>query len=127
VRLIAIGDAVSHSIAGREREMDAFYVGMLGFVRATQGDGAAANPAAAIVYHADNVDLRFAVREPLFHRDDLRPIQIEVLSLAEAEMKIIERELECTRQRGLAPGQESLVLQDPSGNWIEITERRVVG
>ena len=127
VRLIAIGDAASHSIAGREPEMDAFYAGMLGFVRASTGDGAAANPAAVLVYHADNVDLRFDVCEPLFYREELRPIQIEVLSLAEAEMKIIEREIECTRQRGLAPGQESLVLQDPSGNWVEITERRAIG
>jgi hypothetical protein len=126
VRVIAINDAVSHAVAGREREMDEFYVAVLGFVRAIDGEGAADNPAAVITYHAENVDLRFAVREPLFPRDDLRPIQIEVLSLQTVESAIIEREMEYTRQRGISPGSESLVLQDPSGNWVEITERRLV-
>ena len=127
VRVIAINDSLSHAVAGREREMDDFYVAVLGFVRATSGEGAAENPAAVMTYHADNVDLRFAVREPLFPRDDLRPIQIEVLSLQSVEQGIIDRELEYTRQRGISPGMESVVLQDPSGNWVEITERRLVG
>lgn len=127
VRVIAVNDSTSFSIAGREQAMDDFYVTVLGFVRATTGKGSAADPAATITYHAENVDLSFAVREPLFPRDDMRAIQIEVLSLQTAEQAIIDREMEYTRQRGISPGQESLVLQDPSGNWVEITERRLVG
>ena len=34
--------------------------------------------------------------------------------------------MEYTRQRGLNLGEESLVLLDPAGNWVEIVEMRVV-
>jgi hypothetical protein len=30
------------------------------------------------------------------------------------------------REKGLIPGEESLLLVDPAGNWIEIVERRIV-
>jgi hypothetical protein len=46
--------------------------------------------------------------------------------LEEAEKKLIELELEYTRQRGMTPGEESLLLIDPAGNWIELQEYRVI-
>ena len=58
--------------------------------------------------------------------DSLRPLQIEIVSLVETEKKIIEAELEYSRQRGLTPGQETLLLLDPAGNWIELSEMRTV-
>ncbi|HRK30621.1 MAG TPA: hypothetical protein PLD59_06035 [Tepidisphaeraceae bacterium] len=125
VRVIAINDSVSHAVAGREKEMDEFYVTVLGFARAN--DVSVETNFSVLIYHAENVDLSFTIREPIFHRDDLRPVQIEVQSLRVTEQAMIDREMPYTRQRGLAPGQESLVLQDPSGNWVEITERRQVG
>jgi len=58
------------------------------------------------------------------NRQDLRPLAIEVPSLAHAEQKLIEEETEYIRQRGLLPGQDALILIDPAGNWIEIAEVR---
>jgi hypothetical protein len=77
-------------------------------------------------YRAENVLLRFTVHERPPVRESLRPLGVIVLSLADAERKIIERELEYTRQRGTTPGSQSLLLLDPAGNWVEIVEDRRV-
>jgi hypothetical protein len=78
------------------------------------------------VYLADNFALRFDILEGLVERDTFRPLTIEVPSLAEAEAKLIEAEMEYTRQRGLNLGDESLVLLDPAGNWIELVEMKIL-
>jgi hypothetical protein len=78
------------------------------------------------VYLTDNFAVRFDILEGLVGRDSFRPLTVEVPSLAEAEAKLIDAEMEYTRQRGLNLGEESLVLLDPAGNWIEIVEMRVV-
>lgn len=121
VRLISIGDVLSDAVAGTEVAMDELYVKVLEFQRVPQ-------PADAhrMTYQADNAQLNFAVREPIFARDDLRPIQIEVLSLADLSNKLIEREIEFTRQKSIIPGQESIVFQDPSANFVEVTERKKI-
>jgi len=49
-----------------------------------------------------------------------------VLSLAETEQKLIDREIEYTRQKSLQPGTESLLLLDPAGNWIVLSEVRAI-
>ena len=41
-------------------------------------------------------------------------------------MKIIDREFEYQRVKGLTAGSEQLMLKDPAGNWVSITERRGV-
>jgi hypothetical protein len=41
-------------------------------------------------------------------------------------MKMIDRELEYQRIKGLTAGSDQLMLQDPAGNWISLTERRDV-
>jgi hypothetical protein len=64
------------------------------------------------------------VIEPPLRRDDLRPLAVEVPSLADLELRLVETEVEYTRRRGLLPGEESIVLLDPAGNWLEIIERR---
>lgn len=79
------------------------------------------------VYRADNASLHFEILEGHFARETLRPIQIEVPLLGEAEAKLIEAELEYSRERGVAPGQESLLLLDPAGNWIELIEMKPIG
>jgi hypothetical protein len=56
----------------------------------------------------------------------MRPLGLEVPALADLELKLVEAEVEYTRQRGLLPGEESIVLLDPAGNWIEIMDRRAV-
>jgi hypothetical protein len=71
--------------------------------------------------------LRFTiVAEGQLERESIRAQGIEVTSLAEAEEKLIEEEIEYIRQRGLTPGQQSLLLLDPAGNWVEIFENRPI-
>jgi hypothetical protein len=120
VKLVAIDDVHLSSPRGIEAELDAFYVGLWQFQR-DAGE-------AGLVYRADNFRLRFEiVPDDRLERDSLRPQGIEVMSLAEAEEKLIEEELEYVRQRGLTPGQQSLLLLDPAGNWVEIFECRPIG
>ena len=38
----------------------------------------------------------------------------------------MEAKIEYVRQRTLTPGEESLVLLDPAGNWVELVEYRAV-
>ena len=75
---------------------------------------------------ADNFLLRFRLLDPPIVHDALRPQGIEVLDLAELEKKFREAELEYTRERGITPGHETLLLLDPGGNWVEIGEIRLV-
>jgi hypothetical protein len=64
---------------------------------------------------------------PPVERGSIRPQGIEVESLIAAERKLVDAETEFIRQRGLLPGQYSLLVQDPGGNWIELVEARPVG
>jgi hypothetical protein len=119
VKLVTVDHATLPAPAGAEVALDAFYVGLLRFVREP------ADPH-SIVYHAENFDLRFDVIEPPVDRADLRPLGIEVPSLAAAERELIGREIEYARHRGLIVGQDALVLLDPAGNWVQLTESRAV-
>jgi hypothetical protein len=116
VRLITIDDARLPSAAGLERELDAFYVGVLGFARRGSGE--------EISYRAENFSLTFEVIEPPVRRHNMRPLAIEVPSLADLELKLIETEAEYSRRRGLLPGEQAIVMLDPAGNWLEIIDRR---
>jgi hypothetical protein len=42
------------------------------------------------------------------------------------EAELIDREIEYEWHRGVGPGQDRLLLQDPVGNWIELGEFRPV-
>ena len=116
MRLLAVDDARLPAPAGVEVQLDAFYLGLLCFERDPGSDFP--------VYRAENFRLHFDVREPPIQRQDTRALGIVVSSLAALEEKLIDAELEHVRQRGLAPGQETIALLDPAGNWIEITESR---
>ena len=118
VRLIAIADVTLPVIAGMEVDLDRFYVGLLEFARDPDKR--------QLIYHADNFALRFLVQELLPQRGEYRPVQIEVQSLIVAEQKLLDAKIEYVRQRTLTPGQESLVLLDPAGNWVELVEYRQV-
>jgi len=118
VRLIAVADVGLPGRAGCEGAMDHLYVGLLGFVREAAAGG--------LVYQSESFRLCFALVEGLILHDTYRAAQIEVASLAELELRLVESEIEYTRQRGLTAGTECLVLMDPSGNWLEITEHREV-
>lgn len=123
VRLIAVDDVTLLALDGDEEALDDFYVALLQFEKLGP-ETLEPQPA----YRAENFLLRFEHGlPPVLARDSLRLQGIEVESLADTELKLIERELEYERQRGLQPGREVLVLRDPAGNWIEIVESREVG
>lgn len=117
VKLIAVDDVRLTAPAGVEPKLDSFYVHLLGFERSDSRE---------LTYRADNFYLRFDVLERPVAHESLRATAIEIVSLIDAEKRIIEAELEYTRQRGLTPGQETLLLLDPAGNWIELSESRTV-
>ena len=118
IKLIAVNDMRVDAPAGRERELDAFYARLLGMQR-IEGE--------RIVYRAENFDLHVDVLEPPVARDDFRPVRVEVRSLDETALKLADAGVEHVRRRGLMPGDEALVLQDPASNWVELTESRPVG
>ena len=118
VRLLTVEDATLPAAAGLETQLDAFYVGLLGFERDDKADG--------LVYRADNFRLRFEIVEMRPERESMRALAIEVPQLAEIEHRIIEREIEYLRQKGLTPGELRLLLRDPAGNWLEIVEYRTL-
>ena len=121
VRLVAVEDVRLPAPPGLGEQLDLFYIGLWQFERDVEREG--------IIYRAENVRLRFDVdaeQKPI-ERETLRPQGIEVVSLAAAELKLVEAEHDYIRQRGLTPGQETLLLQDPAGNWIELFEVRLVG
>lgn len=118
VRLVAVEDVRLQTSAGLERPLDAFYVSVVGFER---------DPDDSILqYNADNFSLNFDVVEGEVRRDDLRAIGVEVPSLLAVEHKLMRAEIDYTRQKGVDPGREALVLQDPAGNWIELMELKRV-
>src|SRR5205814_9455356 len=118
VRIVAIEDVSLPVIAGLEVQLDDFYVRLLEFARDPD--------VRQLIYHADNFAIRFHVQELLPQRGEYRPLQIEVQSLLLAEQKLLEAKIEYIRQRTLTPGQESLALLDPAGNWVELVEYRAI-
>jgi len=118
VRLVTVADAHLPAWAGSERELDAFYIGILGFER----DAEAQFP----VYRAQNFRICFDVVEPPIAREDMRALGIEVLSLSQVEANLIDEEIEYLREKGMTTGSLHLLLLDPSGNWIALTEARII-
>jgi hypothetical protein len=118
VRLVAVEDCVLTAPAGLERELDEFYIGLLGFQRD--------DPGLPIVYRAENQSLRIEIVETPQPRQNMRSLGICVPSLWELARRFNEVEIEFARLRGLTPGTESLLLADPAENPVEITELRLV-
>jgi hypothetical protein len=118
VKLVSVEDVRMPAPSGVEVQLDAFYVGLLGFEHVP--------PETELHYRAENFTLHFELRERPVEHDDLRPQGIEIPSLAEMELKLIEGEYEYVRQRGVMPGTETIVMRDPAGNWIELGELRSV-
>ena len=119
IRLVTVDDAHLPARAGVERQLDEFYCGLLRLER----DHLCEFP----VYRSENFRIIFDVLEPPIHRESLRALAVEVPSVGAIEQKLIDGEIDFTRQRGLLAGQDRLVLLDPAGNWIEIAEWREIG
>ena len=153
VRLVAVEDVVLITAPGLERPLDAFYVDLLRFeredadpparrvVEPVLGADAPRVPPVRVtrplpplharglqgpVYRGENARISFQVHEPLIERDSVRALGIVVPSLVGLGEQLETREVEFTRQKGLYPGQQSLLLQDPAGNWLEISEHRPI-
>ncbi len=115
VSLLAVEDVRLPAAAGDEAMLDRFYVGILKFER----DAESSLP----VYHADNFDLHFEIGQARRERDDFRMLGVALPSLTEVMHRLIDAEMQFTRQRAVAPGREAIVVLDPAGNWVEITEK----
>jgi hypothetical protein len=120
VRLVAVADVHVPAAAGLEVQLDDFYVKLLRFDREGADLG-------QVTYKSENFRLCFDVLEPPIPRDDFRPIMIDVPSLSLVEEGIIQREIEYEKHKGLAPGHRTLLLQDPTGNWVQLGEMKRVG
>lgn len=119
VRVVAVADVKLPSPPGIEKELDHFYVDLWEFQRDQNLPG--------IVYRAENVRLIFEEWEQQpTERPALRRLGIEIRSVSEGERKLISAEIGYIRQRGLTPGQETLLVLDPAGNWLELFESRQI-
>ncbi len=118
VRLIAVNDVMLPTPPGVEAKLDRLYVDVLRFQRSAELQ--------ELVYYADNFDLRFIVSDRPVKHASLRSLGVQVPSLPEMIERLMAAEIEFSHQRGLVVGLESIVLLDPAGNWVEITDSREV-
>jgi hypothetical protein len=122
VRLLSVEDCQLWVPAGLERQLDEFYAGLLNFERqGPEGDGGGHE----LIYRAENFRLRIEVLERPLPREDFRPLGILVPSLGDLAQRLAEAKIEYERQRGLIPGLDNLLLNDPAGNTVVIGEYRV--
>ncbi|MEM8874296.1 MAG: hypothetical protein AAGD32_08545 [Planctomycetota bacterium] len=118
VRLLAVDDVHRPTVAGQERELDAFYTGFLPLLRES---------APFPTYRAEKHALVFDVLEPPIERESYQPVALEVFDLPATEERLIDAEIEYEKVQHLTPGNDGLLLKDPAGGWVMITEYREVG
>ncbi len=117
VRVTAIEDVRLPTVAGLERQLVEFYRDLLKFEWPDE---------ALLVFKAENVSVLFTVGEGPPHRDDFRPLIVEVPHFADLIKAFNEREVEYEWQRGITPGTDTILLRDPAGNWVSIGWRAEV-
>jgi len=118
VRLDTLADAQLFAIAGMETQLDGFYVDILKFDRDDSEDG--------LAYRAENWRLRFELLERPQPREDYRLLGVVVPSLADIVGRLTDAGVSYTLQVGLLAGQECIVISDPCGNLLAITESRAI-
>ena len=116
VKLVAVEDCRLPAPAGVEVQLDRFYVGLWGFERVES----------ELAYRAENFLLSFDLFERPVEHESLRPLGIEVPSIADAERKLVDEKIDYVRQRGVNAGAETLLVRDPAGNWVELLETRAI-
>jgi len=114
VRLVAVEDITLPATAEESSKLDAFYVGLLRFERDAKDDG--------LVYKAENAKLKFRIVGPDVLREDMRAIGIDVPSLRDLELLLVDKEWPFEKERGIMLGQMTFRLRDPAGNWICLSE-----
>ena len=125
VRLLAISDVRLAAIAGLERQLDAFYAGLLKFER-DGGPDEADGDRHRIIYHAERWRLIFDVVERPASRDDYRPVMVQIPHFGDFIEALAERKTEYEWQKGVAPGVETVFLQDPAGFWVSVGPLRAI-
>jgi hypothetical protein len=114
VRVVAVNDVRLPAAIGREKELDAFYVGVLSFVAGRSDSG-------ALAFAAENVDLVFDVAEPPVNYENLAPTMLEVPSLRNLRARLLDNEIAYETMHGLMPGTEHILVRDPAGNLLAIS------
>jgi len=118
VRLATVADARLPAVAGLEQRLDEFYIHILKLERESSNS--------QIIYRCENWRICFDLAECPQPRHDYRFLGLIVPSLAEIAQRLDEAALSYAHQRGLFAGQESLLLNDPCGNLLEITESKLI-
>ncbi|HEX8322859.1 MAG TPA: hypothetical protein VF595_02995 [Tepidisphaeraceae bacterium] len=117
VKLLAISDVRLTAPAGLEKQLDAFYVGMLKFERDTDDQD-------HIAYRAERWRLVFDVVEVPPPRDDYRPVMVQIPHFPDFIHALNEQQTPFEWQKGVAPGVETAFLQDPAGFWVSVAPVR---
>ena len=117
VWLHSVADVRLSASTTRADLLDAFYVGLLRFVR-LEGD--------PLAYRAANFDLIFDLEMPPIERDGIAPTRVIVPSLYVLRAHLATREIQYDYARGIDPGVVFVHLQDPAGNWLEISDARPI-
>ena len=117
VRVAAVNDVTLPAVAGLEVRLDGFYRDLLGFRRVGR-----AFPA----YDAENARVNFVIVETPPERDHVRPIGVQTprygVILETLEASGVDFEV----VRGLGVGSDALLLRDPAGNWLAVSDLREV-
>jgi hypothetical protein len=114
VRLVAVEDVTLDATSADAAKLDEFYVGLLRFERDSKSPGH--------VYKAENVRLQFNLSESPAVRDDMRATGVEIPSLADLELLLIDRQIAYAKERSLTLGHMTFLLRDPAGNWLRIAQ-----
>ncbi len=120
VRLMSVRDVRLPMVAGLERAMDGFYRDLLRFERVEVGADRGEGP----VYRAENHDLRLDVVEVPPEDQVSRPLGVISPHYGEILEWLAEARIEFERVRGLSAGDDGVLLQDPSGNWVALSPLR---
>lgn len=120
VSLVAVRDVRLPVVAGLERALDAFYADLLGLERVEPPADTEGGP----IYRAENHDLVFDVVEVPPERQGCRPLGIVTPRFGQIVERLDEMKLEYEPLQGLVAGEDGILLQDPTGNWIALTPLR---
>src|SRR5882757_9525798 len=93
VRLVAVEDVTLPATAAEAAKFDAFYVGLLRFERDAKET--------EIVYKAENAKLRIVIVADGVPREDMRMLGIDVPSLRDLELLLVDREIPFVKERGM--------------------------
>lgn len=119
VRLLAIADMRLPVVAGLEKELDRFYVGLLKFERD-------ADDADHIAYRAERWRVVFSVVERPPARVDYRPVMVQIPHFDWFVDMLKSSSIEFEWQKGVAPGVEAVLLKDPAGSWVSVSALREI-